>query len=801
MSLVLFRQAATAERQSTRNAMMASALTLASLVDNAIESHIAVAAALAASPALEAGDLPAFRRQAIKALEVIPGSWISLSDPSGHFVISTLRDIGEPMPPRGKLDVMERAWSTGRPQVSDVVNGPISQRQNAFIEFPVFLAGKPLYSMVIGLDPERFNALLRGKFGDHGAVGILDRQRRFVARIPDNDSRLGTPASAEWRAAIDRAPSGLAETTTLEGALSQTAYAQTQSGWTVGIAQPLQVLDAPVQRIVRIIASGGVLLLAASLGLGFLLARRIGAAMEDLVHAAALVGSGHIIASSATPVREATAIRAALSEASLELARRQSALKAANATFRYLVESSPFGVYVVDSDFRLALVGAGARKVFEHVHPLVGRDFSEVLRTVWQEPFASTAIEHFRRTLATGQPYHAPNTTAPRQDTGVVESYDWKIERLAMPDGRAGVVCHFYDLSERERFAEALRESEERFRTTFENTAVGVAHLALDGRWLRVNAKLCDITGYSEAELEALTFQDITHPDDLATNLHDARALIAGETQSYAKDKRYIRKDKSIVWTGLTVSLQRAADGRPDYFIAIVSDIGARKQAQDHLDFLLHEMAHRSKNQLAIIQAIASQTARNVASLEQFREQFGQRLHGLAASIELLVGQDWRGVNLPDLVRLQAKPFLPDPARMAIAGPELSVNGDAAQAIGLALHELATNCVKYGAWSNAAGSVAAAWHLEMAEDGIAWLHMIWKEHGGPEVAAPSRRGFGNVVIERMVASKLGGKVDVVFDPSGLVWTLRAPAAGLEARMTPPTTSFSRSDFQDGSRLP
>src|SRR4029079_6786916 len=135
---------------------------------------------------------------------------------------------------------------------------------------------------------------------------------------------------------------------------------------------------------------------------------------------------------------------------------------AAHDTFHHLVQQSPFGVYVVDADFRLVQVSAGAQKVFENVRPLLGRQFADVLRVLWPEPFATEAIGIFQRTLETGEPYHAPSTVARRQDIGAVESYDWKIERLTLPDGRFGVVFHVYDLSERQRYETALREADRR---------------------------------------------------------------------------------------------------------------------------------------------------------------------------------------------------------------------------------------------------------------------------------------------------------------------------------------------------
>jgi PAS domain S-box-containing protein len=138
----------------------------------------------------------------------------------------------------------------------------------------------------------------------------------------------------------------------------------------------------------------------------------------------------------------------------------------------------------------------------------------------------------------------------------------------------------FRDITERRRAEEALRQSEERFRATFEQAAVGVAHVSLEGRWLRVNQKLLEIVGYSGEELLRMTFQEITHPDDLETDLEQARRLLAGEIDTYSMEKRYIKKDGSIVWINLTVSLVRDPNGAPEYFIGVIEDISERKRAE-----------------------------------------------------------------------------------------------------------------------------------------------------------------------------------------------------------------------------
>ncbi len=130
---------------------------------------------------------------------------------------------------------------------------------------------------------------------------------------------------------------------------------------------------------------------------------------------------------------------------------------------------------------------------------------------------------------------------------------------------------------------QTLRESEERFRATFEQAAVGVSHVALDGSWIRVNQKLCDIVGYPREELLSLTFQDITHPDDLDRDVEHLRRMLEGETDTYSTEKRYVRKDGSDIWVDLTTSLLRDPSGEPEYFISVVEDITERKRVEEEL--------------------------------------------------------------------------------------------------------------------------------------------------------------------------------------------------------------------------
>jgi PAS domain S-box-containing protein len=129
----------------------------------------------------------------------------------------------------------------------------------------------------------------------------------------------------------------------------------------------------------------------------------------------------------------------------------------------------------------------------------------------------------------------------------------------------------------------SISDNDARFRAIFTNAAVGIARVALDGRFLEVNDRLCDILGYASDELLTKTFGDITHRDDLATDVSGMKRMLGGGLETYLREKRYRRKDGSVVWANLTVSLSHKADGSPDYFISIIEDISARKQAEAHL--------------------------------------------------------------------------------------------------------------------------------------------------------------------------------------------------------------------------
>jgi len=157
------------------------------------------------------------------------------------------------------------------------------------------------------------------------------------------------------------------------------------------------------------------------------------------------------------------------------------------------------------------------------------------------------------------------------------------------------------DITDRRRTEVELRKSEELFRATYHQAAIGIAHVALDGRWLRLNQRYCEILGYSQDELTSLRFPDVTHPEDSAADQAELQRLAGGETDTFSREKRYIRKDGSVVWVNVTVSLVRDPTGRPDYFIKIAEDISERKQLDETRERFIAILGHDLRNPLATI--------------------------------------------------------------------------------------------------------------------------------------------------------------------------------------------------------
>ena len=329
-----------------------------------------------------------------------------------------------------------------------------------------------------------------------------------------------------------------------------------------------------------------------------------------------------------------------------------------------------------------------------------------------------------------------------------------------------------------------LRESEQRYSNALAAGRMGTWETDLVARtriWTKEGMALFGLTlpdGLGHVGGDHDEYRSALHPDDRHVMQEFHR--LADRLDSFTSEYRVVWPDGTTLWLrGRGQVIARGPDGKAERLVSIVTDVTERKAAEDHIQFLLHEISHRSKNLLTVIQSIARRTARTAGSMEEFESRFERRLQGLAASHDVLVRENWHGAPLADLVRQQLVPFVEiHSSRFEIAGPDVVVTAEAAQAIGLAIHELATNAIKYGALSAPAGKVSVSWMFDGNPDAGEQLLLSWIEQSGPPVSPPSRKGFGHVVIGEMVERSLNGKVALEFASDGLKWRVSIPAGNL-----------------------
>ena len=289
-----------------------------------------------------------------------------------------------------------------------------------------------------------------------------------------------------------------------------------------------------------------------------------------------------------------------------------------------------------------------------------------------------------------------------------------------------------------------------------------------EGKCVFLNTALRRFWGVDPQNLAEFDWSATLHPDDidmLAGPFADAMA----RRVPFTVQARYRRADGAYRTMRTEANPRFAADGTFKGMTGVNTDISDQLAFEEHNQLLMGELNHRTKNLLAVVQAVARQTAQNV-SPEHFMKTLEDRLAGLAASNDLLLKGDWSGVQLADLVDVQlahVKDMLG--TRLLASGPTLRVPSQGAQVLGMALHELSTNSLKYGALSHADGRVELNWSVSADE----W-HIEWRETNPVPIAEPVRKGFGHRVIVDMVASTLEAEVDIAYEQKGLRWRARIP---------------------------
>jgi len=339
-----------------------------------------------------------------------------------------------------------------------------------------------------------------------------------------------------------------------------------------------------------------------------------------------------------------------------------------------------------------------------------------------------------------------------------------------------GVIAVVVETSERVRADAGLRDSEERFRALVTATSDVVYRMSADWKEMRQldgRGFIRDMDTPSVAWLEEYLF-----PEDQPAVL-EAIAEAIRRKSVFQLEHRIRRVDGTEGWT-LSRAIPLFGKNREilEWFGA-ATDVTERRQTEEHLRLVINELNHRVKNNLAMMQAIAAQTFRGDDAVRQMRNNFTARLLALARANDLLTGERGPSASIATMVEQTIRPFMASqPARCVISGPQVRLSPKTALSFALAMHELSTNALKHGAWSNASGRVTVTWSVREVY-GVRNLHFEWRESGGPPVEAPKQRGFGSRLIQTGLAAEMGGEARMTFEPEGFVCTIEAPLPSCE----------------------
>ncbi len=765
---------AEAQLRQVREDLTIEAGALSANVDREIIGEIERLQALAASPSLRRGDFAEFQRQAEASLALRQSGNIALVDREMQQLVNTWVPFGKPLPKVRVPEPTGAALTTGKLQVTGLFIDPAVEQFVYAIIVPVQLDGENRYVLVRSPSQHALAGLVAANELPAGwQARVSDAAHRIIARSEQQKAFIGKELPpSQWHRA---GPSGIFDFVDSEERPSLEAYAWSRlTGWETAVWAPKALLEAPVRAQWKTLGVTALLAIALVVALALSLGRIIAQSVGRAARAAIALGEGGPMPPGGTPVAEVDTLMAELRRTA---ARRQASddlLSESETIFRAMFEVSSVGKIEVEpksGHFLRAnaamceFVGYSeaelrARTVFDITHPDDRNRDRELLRRMVAGELAVFDVEK-RYIRKDG------NAVWARVTANIIR------DESGRPLRDTAVIL---DINARKQAEQALQASKDRLQLALDAAQLGSYQYDPLHRVFSGDKRCQEIFDFpfskNEAGIEEIT--KLVHPDDLKrvqANLE--AALDPVDPRRAATEFRLRRGNGEVRWVESNGLAYFEGDGpgrRAVSYVGTLADITERKEREEKEYLLMREVNHRAKNMLCVVDAIAHHTA--AKNPKDFVERFSERIQALSANQDLLVRNEWKGVEIEDLVHAQLAHFTDlIGSRIAVHGPKLHLNAACAQAIRLALHELATNAGKYGALCTNAGHVDIRW----GTDGNT-LTMSWTERGGPLVSAPSRRGFGTIVMDTMAERSVDGTVDLDYASSGLSWRLTCPAA-------------------------
>jgi PAS domain S-box-containing protein len=774
---------AEAQIEQVRKDLMSETRTVSAEIDRQIVEEIEKLWALAASPSLRQGDFAAFQYQAEAAQAEHHGGTIVLIDRDMTQIVNTVVSFGTPMPKAVVQESVERALATGKPQFTGLFMAPVAGKLLFAIVVPVEIDGANRYALVSSPDRQAFVGLVSARELPPGwQAAVTDASHRILARSGQENGAIGTTLpKVQWH---PEGPAGILSFTDPDGRTALQAYVSSDlTGWETAVWEPEALLEAPVRALWRTL--GGLALLASALvvTLALWLGRLIASSVGHAANVATALGECSPLPPGGTPVTEVNVLVDLLHESAARREAVEHLLRESEKTFRVMFDmSSVPKIEVVPWDGRFLRANAA-------MCTFVGYSEAELLdMTVWDitHPDERESQREPARSLLNGE--------LPAFD--VEKRYVRKDGTPVWAHTTSNVICDEHgtpmrdiaviqDIDARKRAEEDLRASKDRLELALDAARLGSWQFDAAHRVFTGDARAKEIFGVDIAQEEA-PLDDILkrlHSDDVERVLKAiAEALDPADPKRAVTQFRLQGPRGEIRWVetlGRAYFEGAGPERRGVTIVGTCQDVTERKEREEKEYLLMREVNHRAKNMLSVVHAIAHQTA--TRNPEDFIARFTERIQALSANQDLLVRNEWNGVEIADLVHAQLAPFVGFiGSRIAVHGPRLRLTASSAQAIGLALHELATNAGKYGALSNDRGRVDVGWGLSAGN-----FTMSWTESDGPPVTPPKRRGFGNTVLGIMAERSVSGKVDLDYAPTGVTWRLTCPAATALEPTEPP----------------
>ncbi|MBU0557706.1 MAG: PAS domain S-box protein [Alphaproteobacteria bacterium] len=447
--------------------------------------------------------------------------------------------------------------------------------------------------------------------------------------------------------------------------------------------------------------------------------------------------------------------------AAVERARAEEALRISESKFRTALEIGTVGAIYFDMDGLLT----DANDAFLRMGGYSREDL-ESGRLTWQRLTPAEWMQDSERAFA--ELKEKGHTTPYGKEYIRKDGSRWWALFAAklLPDGTGFEFV--LDITDRKRTEEHLRDTTRQLNAVLENASVAIFVMNERQHCIYMNPAAEALTGYTLAETQGRPLHDVVHhsyPDGRPFPIEECAIDRAfPENNKEQGEEVFVHKDGSFYPIAFTASPIRDEDAKTVGTIIEVRDISGEKAAKERQALLIGELHHRVKNTLTTVQSVMSFTLRTSDSMEAFHQGMTGRLSSLARSHTLLTDNEWEGADLQKIVRAELEPY-DDGKRLTLDGATFHLPVNFAVPFAMAVHELTTNAVKYGALSVPNGRLTVGWTTEWTEGGTR-LHLEWTERNGPPVKPPTRRGFGSTLLERVLAGQLGGTVDVNYPPEG-----------------------------------